>query len=244
MSAPLAPPALHLHLSQPHTDNFRYNNTPRKCLKSAFNLLKQITVQRSAKGLHCSASALSDLQLWRSIHIHSSREQLQEILQAQKLISNSLVKFPGSQHRRWDPSIEYFQDMISNLLDLTTTNWALREAAGKLPCNLIFPGSITARTWEGCCEKRTAAKGLNLPTHPPSAIPWGLGENDTTDISPLAISGFTGTAQHMGGSQILLTFPSEIITTSVLPILCTPLRGWSWHLTYYWSHIRRLELEL
>lgn len=116
MSAPLGPSALHLHLSQPHTDNHRHKNTARKCLKSAFNLLKQITVQLPAKGLHCSASGLSDLHLWRSIHIHSSRRQLQEILQAQNLISSSLIKFPGSQHKRRDPSVEYFQDMISNLL--------------------------------------------------------------------------------------------------------------------------------
>lgn len=199
MYAPLGPSALHLHLSQPHRDNLRYKDTARKCLKSAFNLLKHITVQLSAKGLHCSANAPSDLHLRRSIHIHSSRRQLQEILQAQNLISSSLIKFSGSQHRRWDPSVEYFQDMISNLWVLTTTSWALWEAAGKLPCNLIFPGSITGRTWEDCCEKRTEAKGLNLPTHPCSlSLPSpGVWERITPwDISAIGHPSRGSQGQH------------------------------------------------
>lgn len=86
---------------------------------------------------------------------------------------------------------------------LNTTNWALWEAAGKLPCNRIFPGSITARTWEGCCQKRTAAKGLHLPTHAcslPLPSPGVWDRITPWTFLPLAISGLTGTALgHAGG---------------------------------------------
>lgn len=76
----------------------------------------------------------------------------------------------------------------------------------------------------------------------PSAIPWSLGENHT--MGRFCHWPSQGSQGQHNMLVNLRYFPLEIIKTSVLLFLCTPLRGWSLHLTHYWIRIGRLELEL